>query len=105
MTPPAPALWQDCIDFAQAHEAPWPRDPAADPARWGVHHDDPPPCNRLRGPAHPRGAVVSNSARDQARLGQLLLAGGRYEGRPLIPEAWVQQLRRPCALAAGVEDG
>ena len=47
----------DAIAFAQAHEVPWPRDPAADPARWGVHHDDPPPYNRLRGPVHPRGGV------------------------------------------------
>jgi len=45
--------------FAQAHEVTWPRDPAA-PLRpgetpWGVHHDDPPPYNRLRGPVHSRG--------------------------------------------------
>jgi len=41
------------------HEVPWPRDPDAPPAPgqqpWGVHHDDPPPYNRLRGPVHPRG--------------------------------------------------
>ena len=37
------------IAFAQSHEIPWTRDPAAEPARWGVHHDDPPPFNRLRG--------------------------------------------------------
>jgi len=47
----------EAIAFAQAHEVPWPRDPAADPARWGVHHDDPPPFNRLRGPVHERGGV------------------------------------------------
>ena len=35
--------FDDAIAFAQAHEIPWPRDPAADPARWGVHHEDPPP--------------------------------------------------------------
>ncbi|MGZ8256023.1 MAG: hypothetical protein ACXWVT_14300, partial [Burkholderiaceae bacterium] len=49
--------FDDAIAFAQSHEIPWPRDPAADPARWGVHHDDPPPFNRLRGPVHPRGGV------------------------------------------------
>ena len=48
---------QEAIAFAQAHETAWPRDPAADPARWGVHHDDPPPFNRLRGPVHVRGGV------------------------------------------------
>ncbi|MBI2770171.1 MAG: serine hydrolase [Burkholderiales bacterium] len=45
------------IEFARSHEVAWPRDPAADPACWGVHHDDPPPWNRLRGPVHPRGPV------------------------------------------------
>lgn len=45
----------DAIALAQAHETPWPRDPAADPAAWGVHHEDPPPFNRLRGPVHARG--------------------------------------------------
>lgn len=47
----------DAIAFAQAHEVPWPRDPAADPAHWGVHHTDPAPFDRLRGPVHPRGGV------------------------------------------------
>jgi CubicO group peptidase (beta-lactamase class C family) len=47
----------EAIAFAQAHEINWPRDPAADPARWGVHHPDPPPFNRLRGPVHARGGV------------------------------------------------
>lgn len=45
------------LEHAQAHEVPWPRDPAADPARWGVHHADPPPFDRLRGPVHARGGV------------------------------------------------
>ncbi len=49
--------WQECITFAAAHEVPWPRDPEADAAHWGVHHDDPPPWNVLRGPVHPRGGV------------------------------------------------
>jgi CubicO group peptidase (beta-lactamase class C family) len=49
--------FREAIEFAQAHEIPWPRDPAAEPARWGVHHVDPPPHNRLRGPVHPRGGV------------------------------------------------
>lgn len=49
--------FSEAISYAQAHEVPWPRDPQADPARWGVHHEDPPPFNRLRGPVHPRGGV------------------------------------------------
>jgi len=51
------ASYSEAIAFALAHEVPWPRDPAADPAHWGVHHADPPPYNRLRGPVHPRGGV------------------------------------------------
>jgi len=50
---------RDAASFAQSHESPWPRDPAAPPAPggrpWGVHHDDPPPFDRLRGPVHARG--------------------------------------------------
>ena len=47
----------EAIQYALQHEVRWPRDPQADPARWGVHHDDPPPFNRLRGPVHVRGGV------------------------------------------------
>ena len=57
MTPPKLRHWQDCIEHALAHEVPWPRDPATDPTRWGVHHEDPAPYNRLRGPVQPRGGV------------------------------------------------
>ena len=49
--------YAEAISFAQSHEIAWPRDPAADPANWGVHHPDPPPFNRLRGPVHVRGGV------------------------------------------------
>jgi CubicO group peptidase (beta-lactamase class C family) len=49
--------FSDAIAYAQAHEVAWTRDPQKEPARWGVHHDDPPPFNRLRGPVHPRGGV------------------------------------------------
>ena len=49
--------FEDAISFAQQHEIPWTRNPAAEPARWGVHHDDPPPFNRLRGPVYARGGV------------------------------------------------
>jgi CubicO group peptidase (beta-lactamase class C family) len=45
--------------FAQTHEIAWPRDPngpvASGAVLWGVHHDDPPPFNCLRGPVHARG--------------------------------------------------
>ena len=52
-------LLADAAAFATAHETPWPRDPVDAPAAgqmaWGVHHDDPPPFDRLRGPVHARG--------------------------------------------------
>jgi CubicO group peptidase (beta-lactamase class C family) len=49
--------FRDVIAFAEMHEVPWTRDPAEEPDRWGVHRDDPPPFNRLRGPVHARGGV------------------------------------------------
>jgi len=49
--------FSEAIAFAQAHEVAWTRDPAKEPDRWGVHRDDPPPFNRLRGPVHSRGGV------------------------------------------------
>ncbi len=61
------------IRYACEHEVPWPRDPQADPARWGVHHDDPPPWNRLRGPVHPRGpvsGVIRQRGRELAAWGE-----------------------------------
>jgi CubicO group peptidase (beta-lactamase class C family) len=63
----------DAIQFATTHEVAWPRDPAADPAGWGVHHDDPAPYNRLRGPVHPRGGVsgvVLQKGRELAAWGE-----------------------------------
>jgi CubicO group peptidase (beta-lactamase class C family) len=50
-----PANASRIIDFATTHETPWPRDPAADPDGWGIHHADRPPWNRLFGPVHSRG--------------------------------------------------
>lgn len=65
--------WTDCIAYACRHEVAWPRDPDADPEHWGVHHEDPPPFNRLRGPVHPRGAVsgvVLQRGREVAAWGE-----------------------------------
>lgn len=61
------------IELAQAHETPWPREPADDPSVWGVHHEDPPPWNRLRGPVHARGpqsGVVWQHGRELAAWGE-----------------------------------
>jgi CubicO group peptidase (beta-lactamase class C family) len=45
------------------------------------------------------GGGVSISARDQARIGQLLLDGGSHRGTQLVPREWVQRMQQPCAIA------
>ncbi|QPF71625.1 serine hydrolase [Roseateles sp. DAIF2] len=68
-----PELLDAAIAFARAHECPWPREPAADASAWGVHHEDPPPYNRLRGPVHargPQGGVVWQGGREIAAWGE-----------------------------------
>ncbi len=56
--PCTPSLaWQDAIAYATSHETTWTRNPLAEPGNWGVHHGDPAPYNRLRGPVHARGGV------------------------------------------------
>lgn len=96
--------FSEAIAHARAHEVPWPRDPAADPARWGVHHDDPPPYNRLRGPVHVRGGVsgvIRVGGREVAAWGEpdradqtysvaktfLALLAGVANARGLLPDA------------------
>jgi hypothetical protein len=91
------------IAHAQAHEVPWPRDPAADPEHWGVHQVDPPPFNRLRGPVHPRGGVsgvIRIDGREVAAWGEpdradltysvaktyLALLAGVANARGLLPD-------------------
>ena len=48
------AAFDQAIEFALSHETTWSREPGGS---WGIHHEDPPPWNRLLGPAHPRGPV------------------------------------------------
>jgi CubicO group peptidase (beta-lactamase class C family) len=96
--------FSEAIAYAQAHEVPWPRDPARDPAGWGVHHADPPPYNRLRGPVHPRGGVsgvIRIGGKEVAAWGEpdradltfsvaktyLALLAGVAHARGLLPDA------------------
>ncbi|KNZ31867.1 MAG: beta-lactamase [Methylibium sp. NZG] len=97
------SLLTAAIEFAQSHEVPWPRDPLADPSCWGVHHADPPPFNRLRGPVHTRGpvsGVVWQHGAELAAWGEpdradltfsvaktcLALLAGVAHGRGLLPD-------------------
>ena len=101
------AAWAATTRFALDHEVPWPRDPAAQPAPgqqpFGVHHGDPPPWNRLRGPLLPRGGVagvVLRHGREVARWGDadradqtfsvaktyLALLAGVAQARGLLPD-------------------
>ncbi|HEX7952111.1 MAG TPA: serine hydrolase [Burkholderiales bacterium] len=50
---PNPKLEQ-AVQFAIDHETPWSREIDDN---WGIHHEDPPPWNRLLGPVHARGPV------------------------------------------------
>ena len=45
---------REAIAFAVAHETSWTRETGDG---WGIHHQDPAPWNRLRGPVHARGPV------------------------------------------------
>lgn len=96
-----------CAALAQSHETPWPRDPFAAPGPgqqpWGVHHDDPPPYNRLFGPVHARGpqsGVVWQHGRELIAWGEpdradltfsvaktcLALLAGVAEAQGLLPD-------------------
>ena len=100
-------LLQAAATFAQAHETRWPRDPAVAPAPgerpWGVHPDDPPPYNRLRGPVSARGlpsGVVWQHGKEIAAWGEpdradltfsvaktyLALLAGVAQGKGLLPD-------------------
>jgi CubicO group peptidase (beta-lactamase class C family) len=38
------------------------------------------------------------SSRDHARFGLLIGRGGRWDGRQVLPESWISETRRPCAI-------
>jgi CubicO group peptidase (beta-lactamase class C family) len=50
------------------------------------------------GGSHWGGGVSINSL-DQLRIGQLLLADGRHEGRQVVSSEWMKRMRTPCTLA------
>ena len=96
-------LFDDAIQFARHHEVNWTRDPHAQPDRWGVHRNDPPPWNRLFGPVHARGpvsGVILHNGRAAADWGEpdradltfsvaktyLALLAGIAHGQGLLPD-------------------
>lgn len=60
---------EQAVQFAIDHETPWTREITDN---WGIHHEDPPPFNRLLGPVHPRGPVSGTIVVD----GRTLLSWG-----------------------------
>jgi CubicO group peptidase (beta-lactamase class C family) len=44
------------------------------------------------------GGGVAIHAEDQARVGLLMLRRGVWEGQRLLPESWIEESLRPCAL-------
>jgi CubicO group peptidase (beta-lactamase class C family) len=55
------------------------------------------PITSVSGGGHWGGGVFIN-ARDQARIGLLMLRGGAWGGRPLLSERWVALSTEPCPL-------
>jgi CubicO group peptidase (beta-lactamase class C family) len=45
------------------------------------------------------GGGVSISARDQARIGRMVLAGGSVDGRTIVSRAWLDRMGSPTAIA------
>ena len=57
------------------------------------------PMQSVAGGGHWGGGVFI-AARDQARLGLMLLERGLWNGRRILSEAWIERLRTPCPLFA-----
>ena len=51
----------------------------------------------VSGGSHWGGGVFIN-ARDQARIGLMLLRGGIWNGRRILSDKWISRMRVPCAL-------
>ena len=83
---------EQAIQFAIEHESPWSRDCTS--PNWGVHHPDPVPYNRLRGPVHDRGP----------ESGTILLKGKALAswGEPKRADLTFSVAKTYLALLAGV---
>ena len=79
------------VQFSIEHETPWSREITD---KWGIHHEDPPPWNRLLGPVHERGPVSGTIVLD----GKTLTSWGE----PDRPDLTFSIAKTYLALLAGV---
>jgi CubicO group peptidase (beta-lactamase class C family) len=82
---------EQAVKFAVDHETPWTREITD---KWGIHHEDPPPWNRLLGPVHARGPVSGTILVD----GKPIVAWGE----PDRPDLTFSIAKTYLALLAGV---
>ena len=82
---------EQAVQFAVDHETPWSREIGD---KWGIHHEDPPPWNRLLGPVHARGPVSGTLVLD----GKTLFSWGEPERADLT----FSVAKTYLALLAGV---
>jgi len=82
---------EQAVQFAIDHETPWTREITD---KWGVHHEDPPPWNKLLGPVHARGPVSGAVVLD----GKTLTSWGE----PDRPDLTFSIAKTYLALLAGV---
>jgi CubicO group peptidase (beta-lactamase class C family) len=82
---------EQAVQFAVDHETPWSREIGD---KWGIHHEDPAPWNRLFGPVHVRGPVS----------GTILLQGKTLVswGEPARADLTFSIAKTYLALLAGV---
>ena len=84
------------IDYHRGHETHWPRDFLTESGRYiGVADESP---TRDEVPGSHWGGGLWMSTRDHARLGLLVHRAGCWQGRALLPAAWVEEMRRPCPI-------
>ena len=84
---------EQAVQFAIDHETPWTREITD---KWGIHHEDPPPWNKLLGPVHARGPVSGSIIID----GSTLLSWGE----PDRPDLTFSIAKTCLALLAGIAD-
>jgi len=82
---------EQAVQFAINHETPWTREITG---KWGIHHEDAPPWNKLLGPVHARGPVS----------GTIVLNGKTLTswGEPNRPDLTFSIAKTYLAILAGI---